>query len=90
MAKIIPLNAPKPKTCPEIIEMLRDLLIAAHNERIEVFIYGFISDLGMEANGIVSPDNTSRQVDRVLDMLEDWATDQEYPGFVWDDDDVGE
>lgn len=90
MAKIKAIDLPSPASSPEVIEMLRDLLVAAYNERIELFVYGFISSSGMEANGVLSPDNSSRQVDRLLDMLEDWAVDNEYPGFVLEDDDTGE
>lgn len=88
MIKSLP--RPKPASSPEVIEFLRELLITAYNEDVEAVIYGLVGRSGLEANGCVSTGTSNRQIDRVLDLLEDWASDYEFDSVVDCDEGDGE
>lgn len=83
------LPRPKPASPPEVIEFLRELLITAHIERIDSVLYIAMGPDLMQAHGMISEKTSSRQVDRGLDMLEDWASDYEYDN-TFEGDETGE
>jgi hypothetical protein len=78
MGKIVELERPKPASRPEVIEFIRELLIYAYNHEISLFLCGYKSDDGMEAQGIILENESSRNVDRTLDLMEAWVCEWEY------------
>jgi hypothetical protein len=78
MAKIIDLERPKPASRPEVIEFIRELLIYAYANEVNILIAAMKSADGMEAHGVILPGETSRNVDRLLDLTEAWVSEWEY------------
>ena len=74
--KVIP--RPKPASSPEVIEFLRELLITAYLEDVQGIVYAMTSTTGRTAHGVLESGVSSREVDRMLDMLENWASDFEF------------
>lgn len=76
--KVIELPRQKAASGDDVIAFIRALLINAHETQISIFVCGIKSDEGMQAQGIVMDGETSRSVDRLLDLVDNWATEREY------------
>ena len=88
MEKLVSLDRPKPASCPEIIEFLRDLLLLAYEQPIQICLVGVATEHQREANGIVTAGVTIREVERLQDLVDSWVGEMEYVEL--DDDYEGE
>lgn len=78
MGKLIEINRPKPKSCAEMVEFARELLIYIYENETEILLIGMKGKEGMEAMGLILEGQTSRSVDRVQDLMEAWVCEWEY------------
>lgn len=76
--KIINLDRPKPASAAEVIDFLRDLLLLAYEQPIQICVVGVATEHQREANGVVIPGVTLREIERVQDLVDSWIGELEY------------
>jgi hypothetical protein len=78
MTNIVEMERPKPASSPEVVEFLRELLLLAYEQRIELCIVGVATTDEREANGVYTPGTTIRDIERLQDIIDSWVGEIEY------------
>jgi hypothetical protein len=78
MTNIVEMERPKPASSPEVVEFLRELLLLAYEQRIELCIVGVATTDEREANGVYTAGTTIRDIERLQDIIDSWVGEIEY------------
>jgi len=78
MGKLIELKRPDPASRAEMVEFARELLLYIYENETEILLIGLKGQEGIEAMGLILEGQTSRNVDRTLDLMEAWVSEWEY------------